>query len=120
MKQIFLIIVFILLPISLVWADFEIEQSIKSYLVWDGNQDKILVSDNIHKHIEPASLTKLMTAYVIYQALESDVIQLDDLVTISEKAWRMPGSRMFIEVGTRVTVDDLLNGLGYRINNYFE
>ena len=83
----------------------------KSYLVVDGNTGLELASLEPDKALAPASLTKLMSAYAIFRALQENQIALDDQVTVSEKAWRTPGSRMFIEVGTRVTVQDLLLGM---------
>ena len=83
----------------------------KSYLVVDGNTGHELASLEPDKALAPASLTKLMSAYAIFRALRENQIALDDQVTVSEKAWRTPGSRMFIEVGTRVTVQDLLLGM---------
>ena len=83
----------------------------KSFLVIDGNTGHELASLEPDKALAPASLTKLMTAYSIFRALQENQIALDDQVTVSEKAWRTPGSRMFIEVGTRVTVQDLLLGM---------
>ena len=83
----------------------------KSYFVVDGNTGHELASLEPDKALAPASLTKLMTAYAIFRALQENQIALDDQVTVSEKAWRTPGSRMFIEVGTRVTVQDLLFGM---------
>ena len=83
----------------------------KSYLVVDGNTGRELASLEPDKALAPASLTKLMSAYAIFRALRENQIALDDQVTVSEKAWRTPGSRMFIEVGTRVTVQDLLLGM---------
>jgi D-alanyl-D-alanine carboxypeptidase (penicillin-binding protein 5/6) len=83
----------------------------KSYIVVDGNTGHELASLEPDKSLAPASLTKLMAAYAIFQALEEKQITLEDWVTISENAWRTPGSRMFIEVGTRVTVQDLLLGM---------
>ena len=61
--------------------------------------------------IEPASMTKVMTAYVVADQIKNDLISLDDSVLISEKAWRMGGSKMFIEVGKRVSILDLLKGI---------
>jgi D-alanyl-D-alanine carboxypeptidase (penicillin-binding protein 5/6) len=83
----------------------------KSYLLVDGNTGQELASLEPDKALAPASLTKLMTAYTIFRALEENQISLDDQVTVSENAWRTPGSRMFIEVGSRVTVKDLLLGM---------
>lgn len=83
----------------------------KSFLLVDGNTGAELAALEADKRLAPASLTKLMTAYAIFRALAEGQIALDDLVTVSEKAWRTPGSRMFIEVGTRVSVEDLALGM---------
>jgi D-alanyl-D-alanine carboxypeptidase (penicillin-binding protein 5/6) len=71
----------------------------------------VLAEKNPDKHIEPASITKLMTAYLVDKAIADGDITGDELVTISEKAWRMKGSKMFVEVGRQITVADLLKGL---------
>ncbi|MGI9261768.1 MAG: D-alanyl-D-alanine carboxypeptidase family protein [Woeseiaceae bacterium] len=83
----------------------------KSFLLIDGNTGAELASLKADERLAPASLTKLMTAYAIFRALDEGQIALDDLVTVSEKAWRTQGSRMFIEVGTRVKVEDLILGM---------
>jgi D-alanyl-D-alanine carboxypeptidase (penicillin-binding protein 5/6) len=82
-----------------------------TYIVMDFNSGKVLASQNADKRIHPASLTKIMTSYIIAAELASHHINLDDKVVISEKAWRMPGSRMFIEVNKQVPVRDLINGV---------
>jgi len=83
----------------------------KSFLLIDGNTGAELASLEPDKRLAPASLTKLMTAYAIFRALADELISLEDEVTVSEKAWRTQGSRMFIEVGSRVSVQDLLLGM---------
>lgn len=83
----------------------------KSYLVIDADSTYEIASLSADSRLAPASLTKLMTAYTIFRALQEEQVRLDDQVTVSEKAWRTPGSRMFIEVGTRVSVQDLLLGM---------
>jgi D-alanyl-D-alanine carboxypeptidase (penicillin-binding protein 5/6) len=83
----------------------------KSFLLLDGNTGTEMASLEADKRLAPASLTKLMTAYVVFRALAEDQISLEDEVTVSEKAWRTQGSRMFIEVGSRVSVQDLLLGM---------
>ncbi len=83
----------------------------KSYHVIDATTGRELASLDPDTPLPPASLTKIMTTYVVFTALRQGQIQLDDEVTVSERAWRMPGSRMFIEVGKRVTVEDLLMGM---------
>lgn len=83
----------------------------KSYLLIDATTDYTIASLDPDLKLPPASITKLMTAYVVFHALNNDQISLTDLVTVSEKAWRAEGSRMFIEVGKKVTVEDLLMGM---------
>jgi len=83
----------------------------KGYLLIDYNSGNELTGKNADMRMEPASLTKMMVSYVIASELESNSIKLDDKVIVSEKAWRAPGSRMFIEVNTAVTVEQLLTGL---------
>ncbi|MGI9249298.1 MAG: D-alanyl-D-alanine carboxypeptidase family protein [Woeseiaceae bacterium] len=83
----------------------------KSYLVIDSRTGLELASLNPDTALAPASLTKLMTTYVVFNALKQEQIRLEDEVTISEKAWRTGGSRMFVEVGTRVSIQDLLLGM---------
>jgi len=82
-----------------------------SYFLMDFDSGRVLAEKNPDKHIEPASITKLMTAYLVDKAIADGEITVDELVTISEKAWRMKGSKMFVEVGRQVTVADLLKGL---------
>jgi D-alanyl-D-alanine carboxypeptidase (penicillin-binding protein 5/6) len=77
----------------------------------DAETGKILVEHNGQEELPPASLTKLMTAYIATKEVQNGQIAEDDLVTISEKAWRTGGSRMFIEVGKQVSVIDLLRGV---------
>ncbi|NNF41421.1 MAG: D-alanyl-D-alanine carboxypeptidase [Woeseiaceae bacterium] len=83
----------------------------KSYLVIDARTGKELASLNPDAELAPASLTKLMTTYVVFDALQQGQIKLTDETTISEKAWRTEGSRMFVEVDSRVAIKDLLLGM---------
>jgi len=82
-----------------------------SYILMDHDTGKVVAESNVDETKDPASITKLMTAYVVYAALERGDISLDDDVLISEKAWRAIGSRMFVEVNKRVNLDLLLQGL---------
>ncbi len=83
----------------------------RGYLLIEQSSGQVLASKNADEPLEPASLTKLMTAYVLFHELASGKVQLSDMVTISEKAWRTQGSRMFIEVGKQVSVEDLMQGM---------
>jgi len=83
----------------------------RSYLLMDFNSGKILAEKEPDMVLEPASITKLMTAYVVFHELRKGSLQLSDTVRVSEKAWRMGGSKMFIKVDTDVTVENLLKGM---------
>jgi D-alanyl-D-alanine carboxypeptidase (penicillin-binding protein 5/6) len=85
--------------------------SATSYVLEDFATGKVLAEQNADKKVAPASVTKLMSLYVVFHALKGGMINLDDKVTISEKAWRMGGSRMFIEVGHKVSVNHLIKGV---------
>ncbi len=82
----------------------------KSYVLYDFNSRQILAESDAAMRVEPASITKIMTAYIAFDELQRGHVTLDDQVLISEKAWRTPGSRTFVEVGKRVRFEDLLMG----------
>ena len=82
-----------------------------SYMLLDYASGRIVAESQADERIEPASLTKLMTAYTVFHALRQEQVTLQDEALVSEKAWRTEGSRMFIEVDTRVSVEDLLRGM---------
>lgn len=84
---------------------------VSSYLLVDFHSGAELAAKNQDKRIEPASITKLMTAYVIYTELKKGNITLEDKVLISKKAWKMEGSRMFVEAGKKVPLKRMLSGL---------
>lgn len=87
------------------------ELASKSYLLMDYLSDYIIAEHDIDQRVEPASLTKMMTVYVVDQALKSKKIKLDDTVLIGERAWRTMGSRMFLDLNSLVSVEDLLRGV---------
>lgn len=89
----------------------------KGYLLADYDSGVVIAERNADERIEPASITKIMTAYVIYKSMAEGSITKADQVVVSEKAWRMKGSRMFIEVGKQVSVADLLKGLTIQSGN---
>lgn len=89
----------------------------KGYLLMDFQSGHILASNNIDERLEPASLTKMMTSYVVYAEMKNGSFTEEDEVLISERAWRMKGSRMFIEVGKHVKVGELLKGLVIQSGN---
>ena len=83
----------------------------RAYIVVDYRTDKILAAKDATARVEPASLTKLMTAYIVFQELGAGKLKLDEQVTVSEHAWRSEGSRTFIELGKPVSVQDLILGM---------
>ena len=84
---------------------------VKGYILIDHATGDIVAESNPDEILEPASLTKLMTAYTVFKALADELISLDDLVRVSERAWGTEGSRTFIEIDTPVSVEDLLQGM---------
>ncbi len=93
------------------------EVPVRGYILEDFYSGTVLAENNGVQRLEPASITKLMTDYIIAKALKEGNITLTDQVTISEKAWRMEGSRMFVEVDTKVSVEDLLMGMVVQSGN---
>ncbi len=83
----------------------------KSWFLMDADSGRVLVEHNADERLPPASLTKLMTAYLVERELDRGNINMDDMVRVSENAWRTGGSKMFIEVDTQVSIRDLLYGI---------
>lgn len=83
----------------------------KAWLLTEVESGQNLVEQNADNRLDPASLTKLMTAYITFGALKQGTIKIDQMVPVSEKAWKSEGSRMFIKVGTQVKVEDLIKGM---------
>lgn len=85
--------------------------SARSYMLLDFNTGQVLLEKDADAAVEPASLTKLMTAYVVFSEIKAGRLKLTDKVRVSEKAWRTGGSRMFIDLDSEVTVEDLIRGM---------
>jgi len=110
---------FVVFLLSLLTASFAIGQTgvpapsvaARSWLLLDFGSGQLLASAAADERIEPASLTKLMTAYLAFSALKQGTLKLQQTVPISEKAWKASGSRMFVEPNKPVTVDELLHGM---------
>lgn len=82
-----------------------------AYILQDFNTGKVLAENNADTKLAPASLTKIMTVYVVFSEIRNGHLHLDDLATVSQKAWATSGSRMFLEVNTQVKIEDLLQGV---------
>lgn len=104
---------------SLLWTPSALAQSVPappdfpstSYVLMDQQSGQLLASANPEKRVEPASITKMMTVYIAFDEIRNGDLSLNDKVTISENAWRMDGSKMFVEVDEQVTVNKLLHGI---------
>jgi len=87
------------------------EIAARAYLLLDVTANQMLAEKDIDMPVEPASLTKLMTAYLVFDALRTKKISLTQTLPVSERAWKMPGSRMFIDPKMKVPVEDLIKGM---------
>lgn len=121
MQKVKPLLAFVLFPSLLFAQQLPIPQApsiaAKSYLLTDFYSKQVLVGQNIDEHIEPASLTKLMTAYLTFAALRQKQISLEQTFPVSTRAWRAEGSRMFIEPGKPVKVDELIHGMVVQSGN---
>jgi serine-type D-Ala-D-Ala carboxypeptidase (penicillin-binding protein 5/6) len=88
-----------------------LDTAAKWAIIIDFNSGSTLLDKEADTPMAPSSMTKLMTAYVVYGALKSGKLKLDDELPVSEKAWRMGGSKMFVQIGTNVRVEDLIRGM---------
>tara|TARA_B100001057_G_scaffold476987_1_gene545689 strand:- start:500 stop:1654 length:1155 start_codon:yes stop_codon:yes gene_type:complete len=91
--------------------------NLESYILLEASTNTVIAEFNSDNQISPASMTKVMTGYVIADQIASGAISLDDKVLISEKAWKTGGSKMFIEAGKRISVRDLLSGIVIQSGN---
>src|SRR2546423_3432388 len=89
----------------------------RSWIIGDLSSDQILASEKPDARTEPASLTKLMTAYLVFAALREKRISPEQQVMVSARAWRAPGSRMFVEPRRPVVVDELIRGMVVQSGN---
>jgi serine-type D-Ala-D-Ala carboxypeptidase (penicillin-binding protein 5/6) len=89
----------------------------RSWVVGDLSSGQVLVAQKADERMEPASLTKLMTAYIVFAALRDKKLALDQQVNVSERAWRAPGSRMFIQPRRPVNVEELIRGMVVQSGN---
>jgi len=99
------------------WANAQIAQlqppeiAARTYMLVDVTANQVLASKDVDAPVEPASLTKLMTGYLVFDALRAKKITLEQRLPVSEQAWKMPGSRMFIDPKMQVPVEDLIKGM---------
>ncbi len=114
-----------LLLLNLVWVPGRAAEPVppppqvpvRAYVLMDFYSGDVLAQDKSDERMEPASITKLMTGYIIYKNLQEGHVKLTDQVPISEKAWRTGGSRMFVQVGSRVSLEELIMGMDVQSGN---
>lgn len=94
-----------------------LDTSAREAFVIDLSTDTVLLSKNADQVMPPASMSKIMTMYLVFERLKNGSLKLDDELLVSEKAWRMGGSKMFVEVGNRVPVEDLIRGIVIQSGN---
>src|SRR5215204_5736349 len=106
------------LVLALVWLGcwsiapaLAFETAAKAAIILDHRTGVVLLENNADQRVPPASMSKLMTAYMIFDQLKSGKLKLDEGILVSERAWKVGGSQMFIEVGERVKVEDLIRGI---------
>ncbi|MBH2020145.1 MAG: D-alanyl-D-alanine carboxypeptidase [Burkholderiales bacterium] len=107
----FVLFAAVALPAAHAQAPQAPEIAARSYLLLDVTANQILAAKDIDSPVEPASLTKLMTEYLVFDALKSKKITLQQTFGVSQRAWKMPGSRMFIDPKMQVPVEDLIKGM---------
>ena len=98
----------VLVACQAAWA---FDTAARSAIVMDHRTEEVLFAKNADESIPPASMSKLMTAFIVFEELQAGRLKLDDTLLVSEKAWRTGGSKMFVHVGDRVSVEDLLRGM---------
>lgn len=111
MKPVYAVLGFLLLLLVHVDDLFAFETAAPQAILMDHQTGTILLEKDSDIPVPPASLSKLMTSYMVFQEIKNGGLALEDLVPVSEKAWRMGGSKMFVEVGDQVSVEDLLRGV---------
>ncbi len=114
------IAVAVILGLSLVFAAVSaraLETEARQAILVDWDTDTVLFEKNADEPMHPSSMSKLMTAYLLFDALKNGSIKLDDTFPVSEKAWRMGGSKMFVMIGSKVKVEDLIQGIVVQSGN---
>jgi D-alanyl-D-alanine carboxypeptidase (penicillin-binding protein 5/6) len=88
-----------------------VDTQAKQAILIDADTGAVLLDKNADERMHPSSMSKLMTAYVVFDMLKQGRLRLDQTLTVSERAWRMQGSKMFVELGSQISVNDLLHGV---------
>lgn len=117
MKTVSLATIILGLLFGMMSVSYAMDTTAKQAVMIDVNTQMVLMDKNAHEQMPTSSMSKTMTLYMVFEALKQGRIHLDDTFHISEKAWRMGGSKMFIKVGDDVTVEDLIRGVAIQSGN---
>ena len=93
------------------WPALALETPARQAFLIDDNTGTVLFEKNADERMPPSSMSKIMTVYMVFERLAEGSLKLDDTLPVSENAWRKSGSKMFVELGSRITVEDLLRGV---------
>lgn len=117
LRNISAVIILALLPMAAFAQTHGLDTKAKYAIMVDYDTGAVLYSKNADESVGPSSMSKLMTLYLVFDAVKSGVVSMDDAFTVSEKAWRKGGSKMFVEVNKRVKVGDLIKGIAIQSGN---
>ncbi|HIA22397.1 MAG: D-alanyl-D-alanine carboxypeptidase DacC [Alphaproteobacteria bacterium MarineAlpha9_Bin5] len=117
MRHLFSLLMLVLLPVALSSGVLAFETAALQAILIDSATGTVLLEKDSDVPAPPASLSKLMTSYMVFEEIKMGGLALDDMLLVSEKAWRMGGSKMFVEVGDKVSVEDLLRGVVVQSGN---
>lgn len=116
-KLLIMILIFSIVIQGYACAEFEISPDIPSAILIEASSGKILYEKNSHESLPPASVTKVMTLLLIFEALEKGEITYDTIITASERAKSMGGSTIFLDTNEEMTLDDLIKGIAVASGN---
>ena len=116
-RHLFSLLILVLLAPPLISGALAFETAARQAILIDSGTGTVLLEKDSDVPVPPASLSKLMTSYMVFEEIKRGSLALDDMLPVSEKAWRMGGSKMFVEVGDKVSVEDLLRGVVVQSGN---
>ena len=110
-KLLLFLICLLLIPINVNAAELELAKNAKASIIVEASTGEILYENNINEKYAPASMTKMMSLLIVMEYIEGGGMKLDEMVTVSENASSMGGSQIFLKVGEKMSVSDLLKGV---------
>ena len=117
MKKIIVLLILVLIPFKVLGNNIELAENSKSAIMLEASTGSIIFEKNSHERFNPASMTKMMSMLLIMEAIENNVINWDEMVTISENASSMGGSQILLETNEKMSVEDLFKGVAIASGN---